>query len=121
MGSQAAFVDLHPSGRWEAGCLSVCATARPAADVDLGAAACCFIPSAFTWPAGLATDRSAWDPALVYPPTGIGGIWDPAGADDGALVSLIGRRRARIPAELDRPAATLDLAGRMRVSAGRDQ
>ncbi len=59
-----------------------------------------------------------WDPALVYPPTGIGDIWEPALADDEALESLIGRRRARILRELDRPAATLDLAGRMRVSAG---
>jgi DNA-binding transcriptional ArsR family regulator len=117
-GSRAAFADLHPTVSWDAGCLSVHPAGKAPADVDLAGRGLLLIPSAFTWPAGWPRTDPPWDPALVYPPRGIGDIWEPAGADDEALESLIGRRRARILRELDRPAATLDLAGRMRVSAG---
>jgi DNA-binding transcriptional ArsR family regulator len=117
-GSRAAFADLHPTVSWEAGCLSVHPAGKAPADVDLAGRGLLLIPSAFTWPAVWPRTDPPWDPALVYPPRGIGDIWEPAGADDEALESLIGRRRARILRELDRPAATLDLAGRMRVSAG---
>jgi DNA-binding transcriptional ArsR family regulator len=118
VGSRAAFAGLHPSVRWDAGCLSVRPTAKPATDVDLAGRGLLLIPSAFTWPRVWPRTDPPWDPALVYPPTGIGDIWKPAEPDDGALESLIGSRRARILQELDRPAATLDLAARMRVSAG---
>jgi DNA-binding transcriptional ArsR family regulator len=118
VGSQAAFADLHPSVSWDAASLSVRPTGKAAADVDLAGRGLLLIPSAFTWPSVWPRTDPPWDPALVYPPTGIGDIWEPASAGDGALESLIGRRRARILRELDRPAATLDLAGRMRVSAG---
>jgi DNA-binding transcriptional ArsR family regulator len=118
VGSRAAFADLHPSVSWEASCLTVRPVGKGAADVDLAGRGLLLIPSAFTWPQVWPRTDPPWDPALVYPPSGIGDLWEPAGADDTALESLIGRRRARILRELDRPAATLDLAGRMRVSAG---
>ena len=118
VGSRAAFTDLHPSVSWEAGCLSVRPAAKAPADVDLAGRGLLLIPSAFTWPEVWPRTDPPWDPALVYPPAGIGDIWEPAGADDAALESLIGGRRAKILRELDRPAATLDLARRMRVSAG---
>ena len=117
-GSRAAFTDLHASVRWEAGCLSVRPAVERAADVDLAGRGLLLIPSAFTWPLVWPRVDPPWDPALVYPPSGIGDVWEPAGADGAALESLIGRRRAQILRELDRPGATLDLAGRMRVSAG---
>lgn len=118
VGSRAAFTDLHPTVSWETGCLTVRSTGRPAADVRLAGRGLLLIPSAFTWPKVWSRIDPPWDPALVYPPSGIGDIWEEAGADGGALESLIGRRRAHILRELDRPAATLDLATRMRVSAG---
>jgi DNA-binding transcriptional ArsR family regulator len=117
VGSRAAFADLHPSVRWEADRLTV----RPAprtVDVDLAGRGLLLIPSAFTWPLVWPRTDPPWDPALVYPPRGIGDLWEPADVHDGALESLIGRRRARILRELERPTATLDLAGRMSVSAG---
>ncbi|GAA1860298.1 DUF5937 family protein [Asanoa iriomotensis] len=117
VGSRAAFADLHPSVTWEAGCLSVRETVR-SVDVELAGRGLLLIPSAFTWPLVWPRTDPPWDPALVYPPAGIGDIWEPAPAGDASLESLIGRRRARILRELDRPAATLDLAGRMRISAG---
>jgi DNA-binding transcriptional ArsR family regulator len=117
-GSRAAFADLHPSVSWEASCLTVRPVGKGAADVDLAGRGLLLIPSAFTWPQVWPRTDPPWDPALVYPPSGIGDIWEPAGADDRALESLIGRRRARILRELDHPTATLELADRMRVSAG---
>jgi DNA-binding transcriptional ArsR family regulator len=118
VGSRAAFADLHPSVSWQAGCLSVRPTSKPAVDVDLAGRGLLLIPSAFTWPRVWPRTDPPWDPALVYPPTGIGDLWEPPERHDGALGTLIGRRRAEILRELDRPAATLDLAARMRVSAG---
>lgn len=117
VGSRAAFADLHPSVRWDADRLTV-APAVKAADVDLAGRGLLLIPSAFTWPRVWPRTDPPWDPALVYPPAGIGDLWEPNGPDDEALESLIGRRRAWILRELDRPGATLDLAGRMGVSAG---
>ncbi|MEV0718489.1 DUF5937 family protein [Asanoa sp. NPDC050611] len=117
VGSRAAFADLHPSASWAADCLTVRGTGRTA-DVDLAGRGLLLIPSAFTWPLVWPRIDPPWDPALVYPPAGIGDIWEPAPTGGAALEALIGRRRARILRELDRPAATLDLAGRIRVSAG---
>ena len=118
LGSRAAFTDLHPTVTWDAGILSVHPTQKQAADVELAGRGLLLIPSAFTWPKVWPRTDPPWDPALVYPPSGIGDLWEPVGPDDEALATLIGRRRARILRELDRPAATLDLAGRMGVSAG---
>lgn len=118
VGSRAAFADLHPSVSWETDCLRIRPTAKSAAEVDLAGRGLLLIPSAFTWPEVWPRTDPPWDPALVYPPAGIGNLWTSGRSDDTALDSLIGRRRARILRELDRPAATLDLAKRMRISAG---
>jgi DNA-binding transcriptional ArsR family regulator len=45
-------------------------------------------------------------------------IWTPDERRDDALESLLGRRRAQVLLELDRPASTLELAQRMGVSPG---
>jgi hypothetical protein len=118
VGSRAAFADLHPSVGWEAGCLCVQPTAKAAAEVDLAGRGLILIPSAFTWPKVWPRTDPPWDPALVYPPAGIGNLWTSGRSEDAALDSLIGPRRSRILRELDRPAATLELARRMGVSAG---
>jgi DNA-binding transcriptional ArsR family regulator len=118
VGSRAAFADLHPSVSWETDCLRVQPTAKSADEVDLAGRGLLLIPSAFTWPEVWPRTDPPWDPALVYPPAGIGNLWTAGRSDDTALDSLIGRRRARILRELDRPAATRELAERMRISAG---
>lgn len=66
----------------------------------------------------LAADGFTVDPALVYPPVGIADLWAPDGRRDERLESLVGRRRARILLELERPASTLELAQRLEVSPG---
>ena len=76
------------------------------------------VPAAFTWPTVWPRTDPPWDPALVYPPSGIAELWAPDERDDTALEALLGRRRARILLELERPASTLDLSKRMGVSPG---
>ena len=117
LGSGAAFVDLHPHVTWDAGLLSVHPLEREV-DMELAGRGLLLIPSAFTWPIVWPRTDPPWDPALVYPPSGLGDLWEGAAQDDKALAILIGPRRARILRDLDRPAATLDLAGRIGVSPG---
>jgi DNA-binding transcriptional ArsR family regulator len=116
VGSWAAFADLHPTVVWEAGVLSIHPTPKAPADVELSGRGLLLIPSAFTWPKVWPRTDPPWDPALVYPPAGLGDLWEPAPPEDHALASLIGRRRAQVLQELDRPAATLELARRMGIS-----
>jgi DNA-binding HxlR family transcriptional regulator len=118
LGSRAAFADLHPTVTWDTGVLSVYPTQKQAADVELAGRGLLLIPSAFTWPDVWPRTDPPWDPALVYPPSGIGDLWRSADPDDDALATLIGRRRARVLRELDRPAATLQLARRLGVGPG---
>ncbi|NKZ04244.1 ArsR/SmtB family transcription factor [Actinomadura latina] len=115
LGSRAAFTDLHPTVTWDAGILSVHPTWKDTADLTLAGRGLLLIPSAFTWPEVWPRTDPPWDPALVYPASGIGNLWQSAGSDDEALATLIGRRRAQILRELDRPAATLQLARRLGV------
>jgi hypothetical protein len=85
VGTRAAFADLHPSVSWDAGCLTISPVGKGAADVDLARRGLLLIPSAFTWPQAWRRTDPPWDPALVYPPRGIGDIWEPPVADGGAL------------------------------------
>jgi hypothetical protein len=48
-------------------------------------------------------------------PSGIADLWAPDDRRDDALASLLRRCRAQVLRELDRPAATLDLARRIGV------
>ncbi len=71
------------------------------------------VPSVFFWPeAGSAFDPP-WQPTVVYPARGIGGLW--AGsvpAASTALVRLLGANRAAILTALDAPTTTTALAHR---------
>lgn len=115
-GPQAAFTGLHPSVRWDDGTLVVHPTRKEAAEVVLAGRGLLLVPAVFTWPKVWPRTDPPWDPALVYPAAGIAHVWATDSQNDDALAALIGRRRARILRELDRPAATLDLARRMQVS-----
>lgn len=117
-GSRAAFDDLHASVTWDDGVLAIRPTTKEPADVDLAGRGLLLIPAAFVWPKVWPRTDPPWDPALVYPAPGIGDLWAPGGPSGNALESLIGSRRARILAELARPASTLELARRLGVSAG---
>ena len=118
VGAQAAFDGLHSTVTWEQGTLSVHPTGKEPAEVDLGGRGLLLIPAVFTWPAVWPRTDPPWDPALVYPASGIGDLWAPAEGGDHVLGALLGRRRARILLELHRPSSTLGLAGRLGVSPG---
>ena len=118
VGAQAAFTGLHQTITWDDGTLYVHPTKKEPADVDLAGRGLLLIPSAFTWPNVWPRTDPPWDPALVYPTSGIADLWEPDGRPDDALASLLGRRRAQLLLELDRPASTLELAQRMGVGPG---
>jgi DNA-binding transcriptional ArsR family regulator len=117
-GPQAAFTGLHQTVRWDHDTLVVHPTTKAPADVDLAGRGLLLIPAIFTWPKVWPRTDPPWDPALVYPAAGIADAWAADGQAGDALEALIGQRRAQILRELDRPASTLQLAQRMRVSAG---
>jgi DNA-binding transcriptional ArsR family regulator len=117
-GPQAAFTGLHQTVCWEDDTLVVHPTGKEPADVDLAGRGLLLVPAVFTWPRVWPRSDPPWDPALVYPASGIAEVWTADKHDADALAALIGHRRARILRELDRPASTLVLSQRMQVSAG---
>jgi DNA-binding transcriptional ArsR family regulator len=108
------FADLHPDARWADGGLLV---DRPAAaDVDLGGRGLQLVPSAFIWPRAGAMVDPPWQPALLYPPRGVGLLWAPRRDAGSGLARLLGARRAAVLAALDREQTTTALARRLGAS-----
>ncbi|MEV5081549.1 DUF5937 family protein [Streptomyces sp. NPDC093064] len=72
------------------------------------------MPSVFSWPDVISGFDPPWQPTLVYPARGLGGLWARRGAEAGeALVRLLGRGRAAVLAALTDPASTTALAHRL--------
>ncbi len=58
-----------------------------------------------------------WQPTLVYPARGIGGLWSgPGDRTPEALVRLLGRGRAAVLTALDEPASTTALSHRLSLA-----
>lgn len=109
-GAIEVFGDLHPDVAWRDGSLTV---ERPVdADVDLRGRGLLMVPSVFIWPRSGAAFDEPWQPALLYPPRGVGDLWAPPRRDDRALAGLLGARRAMLLSSLDREATTTALARR---------
>ncbi|MEV6520377.1 metalloregulator ArsR/SmtB family transcription factor [Longispora sp. NPDC051575] len=74
------------------------------------------VPCVFAWPRlGLVTYPD-YQPTLVYPPRGIGAVWEAASmpdTDHTPLSALLGRHRATILAHLDLPVSTTRLAANL--------
>lgn len=84
--------------------------------IELAGRGLALLPSAFVWPHVVVVHEDPWPPTLVYPARGVGDLWtarDPAAA---GLVSVLGRSRALLLDDLDRPATTTALAARNRLS-----
>jgi DNA-binding transcriptional ArsR family regulator len=114
-GPLAAVAGLHPRVRWRAGAVEV--EHAYDAEVELDGRGLLLVPAAFAWPGLSAMLDPPWQPAIVYAPRGLGALWaPPRRAAAGALDGLLGRRRARILAELGAPASTSDLAVRLKAS-----
>lgn len=77
----------------------------------LGGQGLVLVPSVFAWPDVVSGYEPPWQPAVVYPARGIGGLWTrPSATAPEALSRLLGRARAAVLCALDEPCATTDLA-----------
>jgi len=113
-GALELFAGLHADVRWHDGALIV--DRRHEAEVELAGRGLQLIPAAFGWPRVGAMFDPPWQPALIYPPRGVGDLWAPAGNDPAALGELLGRRRAGILVALAAEATTTELAGKLAAS-----
>ena len=93
-GALELFAGLHPDVRWHDGALLV--DRRHEATVELAGRGLQLVPAAFGWPEVGAMFDPPWQPALIYPPRGVGDLWAPARESAEALGELVGRRRASI-------------------------
>ncbi|WP_329381419.1 ArsR/SmtB family transcription factor [Streptomyces sp. NBC_01716] len=81
---------------------------------DLGGRGLVLVPSVFTWPEIIGGHEPPWQPAVIYPARGIGGLWtEAADRTPDALARLLGRARADVLCALDEPAGTTALAHRL--------
>ncbi|MFJ3225432.1 DUF5937 family protein [Streptomyces sp. NPDC086783] len=97
---------------WSAGTLTV--DARSSHERELRGQGLVLMPSVFSWPDVVSGFDPPWQPTLVYPARGIGGLWaEPGGHAPDALVRLLGRGRAAVLGALDEPAGTSALAHRL--------
>ncbi|MFC4030833.1 DUF5937 family protein [Streptomyces polygonati] len=110
-GMQRLFTGLHPQLSWSDGALTA-AVHTPRLPEPAGQGLV-LVPSVFFWPeAGSAFDPP-WQPTVVYPARGIGGLWAETGpAASTALIRLLGANRAAILTSLDAPTTTTALSHR---------
>lgn len=100
--------ELHPKLRWSAPGLSL--ADRSDRIVQVGGRGFLLMPSAYLWPHVAATVEEPWPPTIIYPATGIAGLWQASAAPPGTLGRLLGRTRARVLTALDQPISTTALA-----------
>ncbi|MFF9280869.1 ArsR/SmtB family transcription factor [Streptomyces griseosporeus] len=82
---------------------------------ELGGQGLVLMPSVFSWPDVVSGFDPPWQPTVVYPARGIGGLWGEgaAGSAPETLVRLLGRGRAAVLSALDEPSTTTALAHRL--------
>lgn len=115
-GLQRLFADLHPRVTWSDGTLTVRTHADFVRLQDLEGRGVLLLPSVFVWPDVVSGFEPLWQPTVIYPARGIGGLWhEPASGR--ALVRLLGANRAAVLAALDTPASTSALAHRLGLAA----
>jgi DNA-binding transcriptional ArsR family regulator len=100
--------DLHPKIRWTKRGLSL--ADRDGRAVTVGKRGLLLMPSAYLWPHVAAIVEEPWLPTIIYPATGIAGLWQAPAAPPGALGRLLGRTRAVVLTTLVQPLSTTTLA-----------
>jgi hypothetical protein len=112
-GMQRLFTGLHPKLSWSDGALTAAGHLAGLPESGERGGGLVLVPSVFFWPeAGSAFDPP-WQPTVVYPARGIGGLWVQTGPTAStALVRLLGANRAAILTGLDAPTTTTALAHR---------
>ncbi|MBY8881541.1 ArsR/SmtB family transcription factor [Actinacidiphila acidipaludis] len=126
-GMQRLFTGLHPQLSWADGALTTSGPAPPQEPAGLSGSAggagweegggggrgLVLVPSVFFWPEAGSPFDPPWQPTVVYPARGIGGLWAESGPTaSAALVRLLGPNRAAILSALDAPTTTTALAHR---------
>jgi DNA-binding transcriptional ArsR family regulator len=113
-GLRRALDELHPKIRWTNRGLSL--ADRNRRTVEVGERGLLLMPSAYLWPHVAAIIDEPWLPTIIYPATGIAGLWQTSPAPSGALERLLGRTRARVLTALDQPLSTTALAALTELS-----
>jgi DNA-binding transcriptional ArsR family regulator len=116
-GLDRVFADLHPTLCWTGDTL----IRDPGGDEhhELGGRGVLLMPSVFKWDEVVMITDPPWQPTVVYPARGLGGLWDPApGTRATALARLLGRTRATLLTGMDEPVSTTRLAHRHGLAAG---
>ncbi|MGN9843267.1 DUF5937 family protein [Nonomuraea sp. H19] len=113
-GLEGLFADLHSGVRWTAGTLTLNTPPAVLNARDLGGRGVLLMPSIFVWPDVVSGFAPPWQPTVIYPARGMGGLWpdEAAAAAQDALVRLLGANRAAILRGLCEPATTTVLAHR---------
>src|SRR5712692_5017146 len=106
--------ELHPKIRWTGRGLSL--ADRNGRTVEVGERGFLLMPSAYLWPHVAAIVEEPWLPTIIYPATGIAGLWQAPAAPPGALGRLLGRTRALVLTTLDQPLSTTALAALTELS-----
>jgi DNA-binding transcriptional ArsR family regulator len=114
-GSEAVFLGLHPRISWRRPVLEI--DKRYEFDLAVDGRGLVFVPLVFSRAALLVSFPTSSRFAVSYPTRGVGTIWGHDAADtDQRLESLVGRGRASVLRQLDRPRTTLELAARLGIS-----
>lgn len=100
--------ELHPKIHWTERGLYL--ADRSGRTVEIGERGFLLMPSAYLWPHIAAVVEQPWLPTIIYPATGITGLWQTPATPPDALSRLLGPARARVLACLDQPLSTTTLA-----------
>ncbi|WP_432101750.1 DUF5937 family protein [Streptomyces sp. bgisy091] len=116
VGFERLLGDISPQLRWADSTLTVAGTRGNHSRV-LGGQGLVLMPSVFAWPDVIGGYEAPWQPAVIYPARGIGGLWtEPGGTTPDALARLLGRSRADVLCALGEPAGTSALAHRLSLA-----
>ncbi|MGW1374520.1 DUF5937 family protein [Streptomyces sp. NPDC002446] len=114
-GLQRLFADLHPLVSWSGDTLTVRTRIDFVQMQDLEGRGVLLLPSVFVWPDVVSGFDPPWQPTVIYPARGIGGLWSEPETGP-ALARLLGANRAAVLAALDAPSTTTALAHRLALA-----
>ncbi|MEU1786294.1 DUF5937 family protein [Streptomyces sparsogenes] len=113
-GLERLFADLRPVVNWSEGRLTVSTRGGNPEAQPLDGRGLLLMPSVFVWPDVVSGFAPPWQPTVIYPARGVGGLWqEPVERAADALVRLLGANRAALLSGLEEPASTTALAQRL--------
>lgn len=116
-GLERLLAELHPAFAWTEETATLTVAYRGEHVRALEGQGLILVPSVFVWPEVVSGYDPPWQPTVVYPVRGIGGLWSESGErTPDALARLLGRARAEVLCALDEPAGTSALAHRLALA-----